>query len=141
MSYPFIYHYLFYIASFFFFFGFILVQERGVESLLDLLCDFNTGYERVQGEAAGVVAQLTSPGLQNGHNLPGLLENLYRLLQALLSEQMISIVGFIFVLGFFFYCQHLAIIGFKHAILKIYGSHCSKCHLCKWFLFFDLYIY
>lgn len=67
-------------------FGFILVQERGVELLLDLLCDFNTGYERVQGEAAGVVAQLTSPGLQNGHNLPGLLENLYRLLQALLSE-------------------------------------------------------
>ncbi|PVD28750.1 hypothetical protein C0Q70_11345 [Pomacea canaliculata] len=59
--------------------------ERGVESLLDLLCDFNTGYERVQGEAAGVVAQLTSPGLQNGHNLPGLLENLYRLLQALLN--------------------------------------------------------
>ena len=61
-------------------------QERGVELLVDLLCETGSPGEVVQGEAAGVVAQLTSPCLQHGHHLGGLLHDLHRLLQALLRE-------------------------------------------------------
>lgn len=60
-------------------------RERGVELLVDVLCEAGPSGEVVQGEAAGVVAQLTSPCLQHGHHLGGLLHDLNRLLQALLQ--------------------------------------------------------
>ncbi|KAL8619027.1 hypothetical protein ACOMHN_020725 [Nucella lapillus] len=60
-------------------------RERGVELLVDLLCERGTSGETMQGEAAGVVAQLTSPCLQHGHHLGGLLHDLSRLLHALLQ--------------------------------------------------------
>ena len=63
-----------------------MFQERGVELLVDLLCESGSPGEVMQGEAAGVVAQLTSPCLQHGHHLAGLLQDLHRLLQALLRE-------------------------------------------------------
>ncbi|XP_076445834.1 protein inscuteable homolog [Babylonia areolata] len=60
-------------------------RERGVELLVDLLCDTGSSGEAMQGEAAGVVAQLTSPCLKHGLHLGGLLHDLPRLLQALLK--------------------------------------------------------
>ena len=63
-----------------------MFQERGVELLVDLLCESGSPGEVMQGEAAGVVAQLTSPCLQHGHHLAGLLQDLHCLLQALLRE-------------------------------------------------------
>ncbi|KAK7497200.1 hypothetical protein BaRGS_00011494 [Batillaria attramentaria] len=44
-------------------------RERGIELLVELLCETGPSRETVQGEAAGVVAQLTSPCLQHGHHL------------------------------------------------------------------------
>ncbi|KAK7108071.1 protein inscuteable homolog [Littorina saxatilis] len=60
-------------------------KERGVELLVDVLCESGSSGEVVQGEAAGVVAQLTSPSLQHGQHLGVLLHDLQRLLQALLQ--------------------------------------------------------
>ncbi|KAK3595203.1 hypothetical protein CHS0354_021518 [Potamilus streckersoni] len=61
-----------------------LAKEGGIECLTDILCD-TTVSEAVRGEAAGVVAQVTSPYLDNFHHIAGFLENVQDLLGSLLS--------------------------------------------------------
>lgn len=59
-----------------------LEKEGGIDSLADILCD-NTISEAVRGEAAGVIAQITSPCLDNFQHISGFLENVEDLLSAL----------------------------------------------------------
>ncbi|KAL3881407.1 hypothetical protein ACJMK2_027852 [Sinanodonta woodiana] len=61
-----------------------LEKEGGMECLTDILCD-TTVSEAVRGEAAGVVAQVTSPCLDNFQHIAGFLENVHDLLGSLLS--------------------------------------------------------
>ncbi|KAK3097404.1 hypothetical protein FSP39_009333 [Pinctada imbricata] len=63
---------------------FEIEKEGGVECLLDILCDSQSG-ERVRGEVAGVIAQVTSPCLENAHQLSGLMDNIEELLRCLLG--------------------------------------------------------
>ncbi|XP_046378555.2 protein inscuteable homolog [Haliotis rufescens] len=61
-----------------------LEKESGLELLTEVLCDMKTS-EGVQGEAAGVVAQITSPSLEHNQHLSGFVDNnLQDLLKALL---------------------------------------------------------
>ena len=62
-----------------------LEKEGGVDILTDILCD-KTVSEAVRGEAAGVVAQITSPCLDNFQHISGFLENVQDLLSALISR-------------------------------------------------------
>lgn len=62
-----------------------LEKEGGVDILTDILCD-KTVSEAVRGEAAGVVAQITSPCLDNFQHISGFLENVQDLLSALMSK-------------------------------------------------------
>ncbi|XP_041352580.1 protein inscuteable homolog [Gigantopelta aegis] len=59
-------------------------RENGLELLTELLCD-SAAPECVQGEAAGVVAQITSPCLEHNQHLGGFVDNIQDLLQALLN--------------------------------------------------------
>lgn len=61
-----------------------LEKEGGIDSLTDILCD-QTISEAVRGEAAGVIAQITSPCLDNFQHISGFLENVQDLLSALIS--------------------------------------------------------
>ncbi|XP_045197348.1 protein inscuteable homolog [Mercenaria mercenaria] len=61
-----------------------LEKEGGIDSLTDILCD-KTISEAVRGEAAGVVAQITSPCLDNFQHISGFLENVQDLLSALIN--------------------------------------------------------
>ena len=62
-----------------------LEKEGGVDILTDILCD-HTVSEAVRGEAAGVIAQITSPCLDNFQHIAGFLENVDDLLGALIGE-------------------------------------------------------
>ena len=66
-----------------------LEKEGGVDSLTDILCD-KTITEAVRGEAAGVIAQITSPCLDNFQHMTGFLENVEDLLHALISRLSVS---------------------------------------------------
>ncbi|KAL5009728.1 hypothetical protein ScPMuIL_012033 [Solemya velum] len=59
-------------------------REAGVENITDLLCDRTTS-EAVRGEAAGVIAQITSPCLDSCQQMAGFVENLDDLLKSLLD--------------------------------------------------------
>ncbi|XP_052810530.1 protein inscuteable homolog [Mya arenaria] len=61
-----------------------LEKEGGVDILTDILCDATVS-EAVRGEAAGVVAQITSPCLDNFQHIAGFLENVQDLLSALIN--------------------------------------------------------
>lgn len=63
---------------------FLRSQEGGVWSLLDLLSDPEVR-ESVRGEVAGVIAQVTSPCLENVHQMSGLIDNMEDLLIHLLG--------------------------------------------------------
>lgn len=63
---------------------FLHSQEGGVWSLLDLLSDPEVR-ESVRGEVAGVIAQVTSPCLENVHQMSGLIDNMEDLLIHLLG--------------------------------------------------------
>ncbi|GFN84627.1 inscuteable-like protein [Plakobranchus ocellatus] len=60
-----------------------LEKESGIELLMDILTDENV-IESVQGEAAGVVAQITSPVLDQNQHLCRFAESLQAILKALL---------------------------------------------------------
>ena len=60
------------------------MQEGGVETLIEILCDTTVG-EKVRGEVAGVIAQITSPCLENYQQMSDLVDNLEDLLRALLG--------------------------------------------------------
>ena len=62
-----------------------LEKEGGVDILAEILCDKNMS-EAVRGEAAGVIAQITSPCLDNFHHIAGFLDNAGDLLQALIRK-------------------------------------------------------
>ena len=57
-------------------------QVGGVGYLTDILCNEETD-EWVRTEAAGCVAQITSPTLDLGHRLTGFIENMQDLVGAL----------------------------------------------------------
>ncbi|XP_074660177.1 protein inscuteable homolog isoform X2 [Tubulanus polymorphus] len=59
-----------------------LEKENGVELLTDLLND-STLNETIRSEAAGVIAQITSPGLEQYQHLSGFLENIDDLVRSL----------------------------------------------------------
>ncbi|KAL4233063.1 hypothetical protein ACF0H5_007749 [Mactra antiquata] len=61
-----------------------LEKEGGVDSLTDILCDAMIS-EAVRGEAAGVIAQITSPCLDNFQHITGFLDNVQDLLSALIN--------------------------------------------------------
>ncbi|XP_052277363.1 protein inscuteable homolog [Dreissena polymorpha] len=61
-----------------------LEKEGGVDILTDILCD-KTVSEAVRGEAAGVVAQITSPCLDNFQHITGFIDNVQDLLRALIN--------------------------------------------------------
>jgi len=63
-----------------------LEKEGGVDILTDILCDASAP-EAVKGEAAGVVAQVTSPCLDNFQHITGFLDNVEELLRALIGLQ------------------------------------------------------
>lgn len=63
---------------------FLCSQEGGIWSLLDLLSDPEVR-ESVRGEVAGVIAQVTSPCLENVHQMSGLIDNMEDLLIHLLG--------------------------------------------------------
>ncbi|XP_033739941.1 protein inscuteable homolog [Pecten maximus] len=63
---------------------FEIEKEGGVECLMDILCNYSNG-EKVRGEVAGVLAQVTSPCLENFQQLSGLVENLDEILRALIG--------------------------------------------------------
>ena len=58
----------------------------GVTSLSDILSD-QSKPETVRAEAAGVVAQITSPCLDQYQHLAGLLEHMEELVQSLTSNE------------------------------------------------------
>ena len=60
-----------------------------MDILTDILCD-HTVSEAVRGEAAGVIAQVTSPCLDNFQHIAGFLENVDDLLGALISKYSIK---------------------------------------------------
>ena len=62
-----------------------IYQENGIELLMDILADESV-IESVQGEAAGVVAQITSPVLDQNQHLCRFAESLQAILRALLSQ-------------------------------------------------------
>jgi hypothetical protein len=53
--------------------------------LIEILCDPKVG-EKVRGEVAGVIAQITSPCLENYQQMSDLVDNLEDLLRALLGN-------------------------------------------------------
>uniref|UniRef100_K1PX53 Inscuteable-like protein n=1 Tax=Magallana gigas TaxID=29159 RepID=K1PX53_MAGGI len=63
---------------------FEMEKEGGIWSLLDLLSDPEVR-ESVRGEVAGVIAQVTSPCLENVHQMSGLIDNMEDLLIHLLG--------------------------------------------------------
>lgn len=63
---------------------FEIEKDGGMECLVDILCDYHTE-QKVRGEVAGVLAQVTSPCLENFQQLSGLVENLDDILRALIG--------------------------------------------------------
>ncbi|XP_013413958.1 protein inscuteable homolog isoform X1 [Lingula anatina] len=61
-----------------------LEKAAGVECLTDILCNEGTT-EHLRSEAAGVVAQITSPCLDHNQHISGFIENMEDLIQALLK--------------------------------------------------------
>nr|APU50763.1 inscuteable-like protein 274 [Saccoglossus kowalevskii] len=59
-----------------------LEKADGVECITDILCDVKTS-EDVRTEAAGVIAQITSPDLDHYKHIIGFIENLEDLIKAL----------------------------------------------------------
>ncbi|XP_078000081.1 protein inscuteable homolog [Glandiceps talaboti] len=59
-----------------------LEKADGIECLTDILCDLKTN-EDVRTEAAGVIAQITSPELDHYKHIMGFIENLEDLIKAL----------------------------------------------------------
>lgn len=75
-------------------------KERGFQLLVDLLREPVFSGEAIQGEAAGVVAQLTSPCLQHSPQQLGiLLQDLHHLLQALLQLMVRTLSHDVFLLS------------------------------------------
>ncbi|XP_071136156.1 protein inscuteable homolog isoform X1 [Mytilus edulis] len=63
---------------------FEIEKEGGVETLIEILCDTTVG-EKVRGEVAGVIAQITSPCLENYQQMSDLVDKLEDLLRSLLG--------------------------------------------------------
>ncbi|XP_070543128.1 protein inscuteable homolog isoform X3 [Ptychodera flava] len=61
-----------------------LERADGVECITDILCDTKTS-EDVRTEAAGVIAQITSPDLDHYKPIMGFIENLEDLVKALIA--------------------------------------------------------
>ncbi|XP_050392848.1 protein inscuteable homolog isoform X2 [Patella vulgata] len=61
-----------------------LEKEGGLCVLLDILCD-DLQPECVKGEAAGVLAQITSPAIEHNHFIGGLMDNLQDLVNSLMG--------------------------------------------------------
>lgn len=63
-----------------------LLQANGVECLSDIL-SADRYNEMVRSEAAGVVAQITSPTVDHYQHINGFIENMEDLIRSLTSEQ------------------------------------------------------
>lgn len=59
-----------------------LEKAGGVECITDILCDAESS-EKDKSEAAGVIAQITSPWIDNNHHIQGLAESVIQLISAL----------------------------------------------------------
>ncbi|ESO89346.1 hypothetical protein LOTGIDRAFT_106497, partial [Lottia gigantea] len=60
-----------------------LEKEKGLSLLLDILCD-ETASENLKGEAAGVLAQITSPAIEHNYFIGELIDNLQHLIHSLI---------------------------------------------------------
>ena len=69
----------------------------GVENLSDML-NSQSASEAIRAEAAGVVAQITSPCLDQYQHLAGFLENMEDLVKSLTSKIAISLWHFKFII-------------------------------------------
>lgn len=61
---------------------FLRVQAGGVEVVAEVLCD-EASPEEERSEAAGVLAQVTSPWVEDNHRLAGLHDNMDAIVAAL----------------------------------------------------------
>ncbi len=62
-------------------------QVNGIGILTNLLCDSNAD-EHIRTEAAGCIAQITSPTLNLYHRLTGFIENIKDLIYALTGNSL-----------------------------------------------------
>ena len=58
-----------------------------MECLSDILSDVGGVTEMVRSEAAGVIAQITSPCLDHYHHLAGFIENMDDIIKALTGKK------------------------------------------------------
>lgn len=65
-------------------------QCGGIECVTDILTD-NTSNEEEKREAAGFIAQITSPTLENNHHISGLAESIPSLIRSLTGRVLKSI--------------------------------------------------
>lgn len=66
------------------------MQVGGVDCVRDILCDSGSS-EELLGEAAGVIAQITSPCLENYQHISGFQENMTDLVPALIGKGKMSL--------------------------------------------------
>lgn len=74
-----------------------LEKADGIQCLTDILADRSVP-EVVRSEAAGVVAQITSPCLEQFHHLAGFIENMEDLVHSLTGTSLLLLLNFLFSL-------------------------------------------